>query len=99
MQSFPQKVEMVSWFGAIKGSWRAALRIDRSQLTLVPAIRGVIGFVLPLAIGVLTGHVVEGVSIAGGAATLGAVGLTSTHHARTRLLLLACVGIALSAFV
>ena len=99
MQSLPQKDQMVSWFGALKHSWRAALRIDRSQLTTVPAIRGVIGFVLPLAIGVLTGHVVEGVSIAGGAATLGAVGLTYTHHARTRLLLLACVGIAISAFV
>ena len=99
MQSLPQKDQMVSWFDALKHSWRAALRIDRSQVTTVAAIRGVIGFVLPLAIGVLTGHVVEGVSIAGGAATLGAVGLTYTHHARTRLLLLACVGIAISAFV
>ncbi len=67
MQSLPQKDQMVSWFGALKHSWRAALRIDRSQLTTVAAIRGVIGFVLPLAIGVFTGHVVEGVSIAGGA--------------------------------
>lgn len=88
-----------SWFSALRYSWRVALRIDRTQLTAAQAISSVIGFALPLAIGVATGRVVEGVSMAGGAATLGAVGLTYTYRARTRVLLLACLGIAFSAFV
>lgn len=92
-------IESVSWFSVLKRSWRTALHIDRSQITAVQAIRGTIGFVLPLALGVATGHVVEGVSLAGGAATLGAVGLTFTYRARTRTLLLACLAIACSAFV
>ncbi len=89
----------VSWFSVLKRSWQSALRIDRSQITAIQAVRGTIGFVLPLALGVATGHVLEGVSLAGGAATLGAVGLTYTYRARTRTLLLACLAIACSAFV
>lgn len=89
----------MSWFSVFKRSWQSALRIDRSQITMVQAVRGTIGFVVPLALGVVTGHVVEGVSLAGGAATLGAVGLTFTYRARTRTLLLACLGIAFSAFI
>lgn len=91
--------ETNSWFSTLRHSWRTALRIDRSQLTAVQAIRSTFGFVLPLAVGVATGHVVEGVSMAGGAASLGSVGLSYTYHARTRTMLLACVGIAFSAFV
>ncbi len=89
----------VSWFSVFKRSWQSALKIDRSQITMLQAIRGTIGFVVPLALGVATGHVAEGVSLAGGAATLGAVGLTFTYRARTRTLLLACLGIAFSAFI
>ena len=88
-----------SWFSAFKHSWRTTLKIDRSKLTVVPAIRSTIGFVLPLVIGVATGHVLEGVSLAGGAATVGSVGLTSTYRSRTRTMLLASAGIAISAFV
>lgn len=88
-----------SWFTAFKHSWRTALKIDRSKLTTIPAIRSTIGFVLPLAIGVATGHVIEGVSLAGGAATVGSVGLTSTYRSRTRTMLLASAGIAFSAFI
>ncbi len=88
-----------SWFSVFKQSLQAALKVDRSQITMVQAIRGTIGFMVPLALGVATRHVAEGVSMAGGAATLGAVGLTFTYRARTRTLLLACFGIALSAFI
>ena len=95
----PKRSKSLSWFPALKHSWRAALRIDHSQITAVPAVRSVIGFVLPLALGVATGHVVEGVSIAGGAVSLGTVGLTYTYRARMRTMLLACAAIALSAFV
>jgi len=99
VQSTRESGNGISWFSVLKRSWQSALHIDRSQITAVQAVRGTIGFVLPLALGVATGHVVEGVSLAGGAATLGAVGLTYTYRARTRTLLLACAGIAFSAFV
>ncbi len=94
-----KKVDIVSWFSALKHSVQGALRIDRSKITAGKALRSSIAYALPLAIGVGTGHVLEGVLIAAGAALLGAVGLTYTQRARTRTLLLACLGIALSAFV
>jgi hypothetical protein len=55
-----------SWFSTLKYSWRTALQIDRSQLTAVRAIRSTIGVAVPLILGVATGHMIEGVSIAGG---------------------------------
>lgn len=88
-----------AWFSALKDSWRAVLRLDRSQLATLPALRSAIGFGIPLALGVATGHVLVGVSLAGGALSLGNVGLTSPYHTRVRTMLLACLGIALSAFV
>ncbi len=99
VQSTRESGNGISWFSVLKRSWQSALHIDRSQITAVQAVRGTIGFVLPLALGVATGHVVEGVSLAGGAATLGAVGLTYTYRARTRTLLLACAGIILAASI
>lgn len=94
-----QSSETLSWYSALKRSLQAALHVDRTQLTAFQAIPGTIGVLLPLAIGVATGNVIVGVSIAGGAAILGSVGLTYTYRARTRTLLLDCVGIALAAFV
>jgi uncharacterized membrane protein YccC len=88
-----------SWFAALKLSWRAAWRIDRSKLTTQTAIRGLIGFVLPLALGVATGQIVAGVSIAGSSFLLAVVGLNYTNRARLRALFLSCVSIAIGAFV
>ena len=93
------KTEHTSWLNVLKRSLKEVLRIDRSQLAAFQAIRGTIGIVIPLAIGVATGHVVEGVSIAGGAALVASVGLTTTSRVRTRTMLLDCIGVALSAFV
>src|SRR5690348_15574303 len=84
-----QKQENLSWFSVLKQSRKAALHLDLSQITMVQAIPGTIGFIIPLALGVATGHVVEGVSIAGGAASLGAVGLTYTYRSRLRTMFLA----------
>ena len=78
---------------------KEVLRIDRSQITAFQAIRGTIGIVIPLAIGVASGHVVEGVSMAGDAAIVATVGLNTTSRVRTRTMLLDCVGVALAAFV
>ncbi len=91
--------DTASWFSALKQSAQGALRIDRSKITAEKALRSMIAYAIPLLIGVGTGHVLEGVLITAGAALLGTVGLTYTQRARTRTLLLACIGIALSAFV
>src|SRR3989442_7562693 len=91
--------KVASWFSALKQSWHGALQFDRSKITAFQAIRSTIGFVIPLALGVATGHVVEGVSIAGGALTVGSVGLIYPYHARHRMMVLACVSIGLSALV
>ena len=68
-----KKEDIVSWFPALKHSWQQALRIDPSKITAAKALRSIIAYAFPLAIGVGTGHVVEGVLIASGAALLGAV--------------------------
>jgi uncharacterized membrane protein YccC len=94
-----KKEDRVSWFTALKHSLQGILHIDRSKITPARAIRSTIAYALPLIIGVGTGHVLEGVLIAAGAGLLGAVGLTFTYSARARTLLLACLGIALSAFI
>ena len=88
-----------TWWEALKQSARSALHINRAQITALPAIRGTLGYVLPLSIGVATGHVIEGVSIAGGAALIGSVGFTYTYRVRIRTMLLASLGIGLSALV
>ncbi len=93
------KIEQASWLDVLKRSLKETLRIDRSQLTAFQAIRGTIGIAIPLVIGVASGHVVEGVSMAGGAAIVASVGLTTTSRTRTRTMLLDCVGVALAAFV
>jgi hypothetical protein len=94
-----QKTERASWFDLLKRSLKEVLRIDRSQITAFQALRGTIGIVIPLAIGVASGHVVEGVSMAGGAAIVATVGLTTTSRIRTRTMLFDCAGVALAAFV
>lgn len=87
------------WLSVLRRSGQATVQIDRRQIVVLQAIRSTIGFALPLIIGVASGHVVEGVSMAGGAATVGTVGLAYTYRARARAMLLACTVIAISAFV
>ncbi|GER90841.1 membrane protein [Dictyobacter vulcani] len=74
-------------------------RFDRSQLVIIRSIVSTIGFVLPLVLGVITGHIIEGVSIAGGASSLGSVSLTSTHRIRLRTMILVGLGVAISACI
>lgn len=54
-----QKAERASWLDLLKRSLKEVLQIDRSQITAFQAIRGTIGIVISLAIGVVSGHVVE----------------------------------------
>ena len=93
------KAEESSWFSTLKQSIKATLRIDRTQITALQAVRATIGFAIPLALGIATGHVIEGVSIAAGASLIASVGLTYTNRVRVRTMLLACIGLAFSAFI
>lgn len=88
-----------SWLDALQHAWKMAFRFDRSQLTIVRSLISTIGVIVPLALGISSGHVVEGVSIAGGASSLGSVSLNATHSTRIRTMLLASLGVALSACV
>ena len=94
-----QSTFLRSWYGAIKLFWRSTWRIDRSKLTALTAIRGLIGFILPLALGVATRQIVIGVSIAGGASLLASVGINYNNQVRLRTLFFCCVSIALGAFI
>lgn len=64
-----------AWFASLWASWRAALRFDRSQITAFQALRSTFGFVLPLALGLVTGQVTVGILIASGALSIGTIGL------------------------
>ena len=88
-----------SWAAVFKTSWLGIQRFDRSQLTALRAIRCTIGFALPLTIGVITQHIGTGVLLAVGAVMLGSIGLSTPGRGRTQLMLLGCLGVALSALV
>jgi hypothetical protein len=94
-----QRQEHLTWFSSLKQSWKAAMSLNLSQTTMVQAIPSTIGFLVPLTVGVATGHVLEGVALAGGAIGMGAVGLTFTYKARMRTMCLAAMAVAISAFV
>jgi uncharacterized membrane protein YccC len=87
------------WLSALKQSWQASIRVDRSQVTAFQSIRSTIGVIIPLAIGVLTGNLTTGVLAGGGALMLAGVGLTYTYRGRNRTMLLDCLFIAFSAFI
>ncbi|MBV9230229.1 MAG: FUSC family protein [Chloroflexi bacterium] len=93
------RTRAISWLTALRSVWRSAVRLDRSQLTVTRALLSTAGFIIPLIIGTATGHILEGVVAAGGAAGVGAVGLTYTYRARARTMLLASLGVAVSAFI
>jgi uncharacterized membrane protein YccC len=95
----PIQASLRSWLDALKLFWSSVWRIDRSQLTAQTAIRGLIGFVLPLALGVATGYVAVGAAIAGGAILFAVVGLNNTNRVRLRTLFFSCVAIAIGAFI
>ncbi|GCE16097.1 FUSC family protein [Tengunoibacter tsumagoiensis] len=87
------------WYATPGYLFREIFKFQRSQQTAIPAIRSAIGFAIPLIVGVYFGNLTVGVSLAGGAATLGTVGIASPYRTRIRTLLLACLGIACSAFI
>jgi uncharacterized membrane protein YccC len=85
------------WWPALARAARRAFRVNLAQATLIPAIRSALGFGLPLVVGLVSGNILAGVSLAGGAMSAGAIGLASPRRERIRTMLWACAGIALSA--
>lgn len=88
-----------SWFEAFTLSWRAALRMNMPQAMVLKALRGAAGIVLPLAMGLATGHMVEGATVAGGTALWTLMNMTNPNHARLRVLFLSCVSMGVGAFI
>ncbi|BCL78229.1 membrane protein [Ktedonobacteria bacterium brp13] len=100
MQRFSHVLEaMRSWWLSIIDALRKAIQIDVSNTTALRAVPSVIGFGIPMILAVATNHIEIGISIAGGAVTIGTVGLAEPQHTRKKTMLLACLGIAFSAFV
>jgi uncharacterized membrane protein YccC len=93
------RARILPWFMALQYAWRSAVKFDRSQLTVIRALLSAVGVVIPLAFGVATGHILEGVVMASGAVGLGAVGLTNPYHVRLKTMLLASLGVVVSAFI
>ena len=78
---------------------RGAVALDRSGLTLGRAAHNVVGVGAPLAVGVATGHIADGVAVASGAMVVGFVDLGGPYSARFRLMLVTAVLLATSSFV
>lgn len=72
---------------------------DRSQLFWQSGLRNAIGIVLPLLLGVLTGHIQTAVVVAVGGIVTGFAGLSGTWQRRLRVMSWAMVWIAVAAFV
>lgn len=90
---------MHTWNSALKYTWRKAFQLDRSQFVIARSLISTLGFILPLALGVLSKHIIIGVSIASGAASLGTVGLNVDYSTRIRTMMFASLGVAISACI
>ena len=78
---------------------RQAVALDRSKLAVATGVRNAAGLVLPLAAGVATGQVLEGVAASSGALVAGFADLGGSYRGRARTMLLATAGAAASTFV
>lgn len=85
------------------GAWarmvKDAIRVDRSSLALVPAGRCALGIAIPLVAGDVSGHLLVGVGAAIGALTAGMASLQGTYRSRVKIMALAAMAFAISAFV
>ncbi len=75
------------------------IRVDRSQLALIPAARCAVGIAVPLVAGQVTGHLLIGVGAAVGALTAGMASLQGAYRSRVTIMAIAAVSFATSAFV
>jgi uncharacterized membrane protein YccC len=78
---------------------RDAVALNRSGLALGRSLHLAVGVAGPLAVGVATGHALEGVAVAGGAVVVGFTDLGGPYPARLRLMLITAVLVTASSFV
>ncbi|MHB8191031.1 MAG: FUSC family protein [Ferrimicrobium sp.] len=85
------------------GPWRALLddvaSIERSGMAVSVGLRCALGMLPPLIIGVATGYVGDGVSAAVGALVVGFVSFEGRYRSTLRNMILASIGVTISAFV
>ncbi len=85
------------------GPWRALLddiaSVERSGMAVSVGLRCALGMLPPLIIGVATGFVGDGVSAAVGALVVGFVSFEGRYRSTLRNMLLASIGVTISAFV
>ena len=72
----------MSRIGIWTGVARDMLRVDRSQLAMIPAVRSAVGIAVPLVAGQLSGHLLIGVEAAIGALTAGMASLQGAYRSR-----------------
>lgn len=85
------------------GPWRALLddlaSVERSGMAVSVGLRCALGMLPPLIIGVATGYVGDGVSAAVGALVVGFVSFEGRYRSTLRNMMLASIGVTVSAFV
>jgi uncharacterized membrane protein YccC len=74
-------------------------RFDREGFQLARGVRYALGVGAPLFVGVATSHTLEGIAVAGGGTLIGLTDSGSPYRQRTRTMLIAAVGAAISTFI
>jgi uncharacterized membrane protein YccC len=75
------------------------VKVDRAKLVPLAATRCALGLAIPLVVGYLTGHLLFGVTASIGALTGGFASLQGAYRTRAGTVVVATLGMALSAFV
>ncbi len=79
--------------------FRAAVRVDRSQISYVTALRNALGVAAPLLVGVATGQLLAGLTVSLGALQVAFLDGPEPYRDRARRMLAAGVCSAISVFV
>jgi len=74
----------------------ALARIDRSGLAVAVGLRCTVGVVVPLVVGILTGHVASGVDAGVGSLVVGFVSFEGRHRSTLKAMLIAAAGVTVS---
>ncbi len=90
---------MTGILSALRPLARDVVRVDRSQIALVTALRNAVGVAAPLAVGAATGHLLVGLTIAIGALNVAFTDRPGPYRLRAGRMLLAGLAAAASVFV
>ena len=79
--------------------WRTLVRFDRNKLTPWIALRNSIGILLPIAIGLETGHILGGLAVGSGALNVSFSDGQDPYRQRAKRMLSSCAITALAVFL